>query len=121
MMKEQLQVALTEVINTTLQAKDFIVSEIPDVVRQLLLWKMTEAIIISVICILVLLLCVYFVPKSWKKLSEIGNEALPLMMFWIIPVGASFCVLFQNTLIWVQIVVAPKVYLLEYVKDMVVE
>jgi hypothetical protein len=120
-MKEQLQVALAEVINTTLQAKDFIVAETPDVIRQLLLWKMTEAIIYSVICLMVLGICAYGIPKSWKKLREIDEGLEPVMMFWLIPILGGCLPLLQNTLVWVQIVVAPKVYLLEYAKDMVVK
>jgi hypothetical protein len=119
-MKEQLQVALTEVINTTVQAKDFIIAETPDVVRQLLLWKMTEAIIYSAVGLLLLGACAFLIPRAWKKLSDIDEGLLPIMMFWALPLFGCGALL-SNTLIWVQILVAPKVYLLEYVKDMVIK
>jgi len=38
-MNEELQKAITELFNSAIQAKDFLVGELPDYINQLLMWK----------------------------------------------------------------------------------
>jgi hypothetical protein len=118
-MNEQLQNVLTDLIVTATAAKDFVLSELPDVINQLLMWKMIESIIYTFIgvamlgCIAAYWLVLY---KHWDRWKEIGSD--PEFAFFF-PGGVATLLLFVGAcfvinITWLQILIAPKVYLIEY-------
>jgi len=119
-MNEQLQTALLMILNGTISAataaKDFLLAEMPDVLRQLLVWKAAEAGVIA----LALLIGASLVFAAWWKnrkwcLEELG----PLNLF---PGMLIFGLLFAalcNLLTVLQILLAPKIYLIEYAASLV--
>lgn len=122
-MNEQLQQALTAILNKTMQGVDagvsFLNGQIPEVIYQLLVWKASLSAISMVACI-ALCFAIYklnvFQFRYIKKWKEDGDEFMdhPEMMinmiqiFWFIPVGVLF------SLDWLKIWLAPKIYLIEY-------
>ena len=123
-MNEQLQQALAELITKSVQtaekAGEFIVSELPEVVGQLLAWEITWNLIWFCFGILVFILSVYgnyrfFV---WAKSEDGDTEALMFMVITLIPVviGMVFC---GANLDWLKILIAPKVWLIEYAANLV--
>ena len=119
-MNEELQKALLSILNSTINAataaKEFLIAETPEVVRQLLMWKAAEAAVISFALLIGVALVV--VPW-WKNRKWCLHELGPLNFF---PGFAVFILLFfalGNFLIMLQIIIAPKIYLLEYAASLV--
>jgi len=123
-MNEQLQTALTDLINKSLAGvdatKDFLVDEIPDVVQQLLWWHGIYNFILFLFGILYffsifsIVLMVYRKNKEGIKQFD-GEEVFFFSLFGPIFLFIIFLpVLFTMNLTWFQIWIAPKVWLLEY-------
>ena len=132
-MNEQLQLAVSTLIQTSLNAIDkgttFLSNQIPEVIQQLLLWKAIASFIefsSGIFIIGGIFAWLIYQYKYWtttieskwgeKKvrfLSETGPFSL-LNIFLIFPLlYGSSCI----NLIWLQIWIAPKLYLIEYAKD----
>ena len=132
-MNEQLQLAVSTLIQTSLNAIDkgttFLSNQIPEVIQQLLLWKAISSFIefsSGIFIIGGIFAWLIYQYKYWKTtvkttwgekkvrlLSETGPFSL-LNIFLIIPLlYGSSCI----NLIWLQIWIAPKLYLIEYAKD----
>lgn len=122
-MTEELQGALTEILNGALTAKDFMVSELPEVVTQLLLWKgVMSGIGFSFGLLLIIIgstvFSKTFIPalKKYNADSRRNYEKDDSFFFWgltLIPVFIGFLMMTHN-MDWIQIWLAPKVYLIEY-------
>ncbi|MHC4607862.1 MAG: hypothetical protein ACYTAF_13195 [Planctomycetota bacterium] len=123
-MNEELQEALTELITKSLSgidtAKEFFSAEIPDVISQLLVWHGVYNFILF-LCGAVLLSVFIFLNyrqyKWWKKKGDISDHPEILAnLLQIFPVmGIHYLLNFE----WLQIWVAPKVWLLEYASKIV--
>ena len=112
-MTEELQGALTEILKGVLSAKDFMLAELPEVIQQLLLWKATLSIIWFIAAVAVLICLISQVKKFWAVLLKEGCGAEVFIIFYLmLPVGAFFIAIANLT--WLQIWIAPKVYLIEY-------
>ena len=132
-MNEQLQLAVNTLIQTSLNAIDkgttFLSNQIPEVIQQLLLWKAIASFIefsSGIFIIGGIFAWLIYQYKYWKTtvkttwgekkvrlLSETGPFSL-LNIFLIFPLlYGSSCI----NLIWLQIWIAPKLYLIEYAKD----
>lgn len=146
-MNEQLQNALVEILNRALAGIDtsmgFLSAELPDVVTQLLQWKMLEALVVVGLVTLCQISWVCFLKKIWKDRPseevyqggfrgnwawesykhyrdspelEAGVGCFNAIIFLIL-VFATFpqvAYLFEA----LQILVAPKIYLIEYVSEL---
>ena len=131
-MNEQLQLAVSTLIQTSLNAIDkgttFLSNQIPEVIQQLLLWKAIASFIefsSGIFIIGGVFAWLIYQYKYWtttietkwgtKKVrlhDEAGAFSL-LNIFLIIPLlYGSSCI----NLIWLQILIAPKLYLIEYAK-----
>ena len=132
-MNEQLQLAVSTLIQTSLNAIDkgtaFLSNQIPEVIQQLLLWKAVASFIefsSGIFIIGGIFAWLIYQYKYWtttvtttwgtKKIrlyAEAGPFSL-LNIFLIIRLlyGSS-----RINLIWLQIWIAPKLYLIEYAKD----
>ena len=117
-MNEQLQIALSELLNKANNgidgASDFLVDELPDVIYQLLLWHGVYSAIISVLCIAALIVLYKASKTLSKKDSEFYDSPeliIILICCWLV-VGVSVAVNFN--LAWLQIWIAPKAWIIEY-------
>lgn len=128
MVNNNLQTALANLIQSTIdgakQAGQFLKEQIPDVIRQLLMWKMTEAIIMSIVCLIVLIVSLLLLKKCIRELKVVGND--DIMIAYIfgciasaagIILGCSFLVVNLKTAIMIG--VAPKIYLIQYSVDLI--
>jgi len=130
-MNEQAQSTINQILlsflETATQAKDFLVSEIPEVIQQLLQWKFFESLIhfsigvIGLICFVAwLTYWIKFVKKRW---SQMDSDDAIFFVFFVAGCGSLpwlglFMKVFTN-LEWLQILIAPKLYLLEYAASLV--
>lgn len=133
---EKLQVALADAVNKSVQvagdAKDFLVAQLPDVVRQLLMWKAAESIWKMLLPGLALLVIAkaakrlrqYAETHKWKYADQDNDStAFGQILAWVMAhVAIMFAAIFflcSLNLTWLQIWIAPKVYLVEYMRSMV--
>ena len=132
-MNEQLQLAVSTLIQTSLNAIDkgtaFLSNQIPEVIQQLLLWKAIASFIefsFGIFIIGGLFAWLIYQYKYWTTTIEtkwettkqrISGDTGPFVLLNIVCVipllYGSSCI----NLIWLQIWIAPKLYLIEYAKD----
>ena len=118
-MNEKLSEALVELISLSVSGVEFLVSEIPEVLHQLLIWKATVSAI-SMVCWVLLCIAIYkfnrwqikYLIKN-KKFNEPYLAANLAQAFLIFPLIGLF------DLTFLQIWIAPKVFLIEYAAQMV--
>lgn len=127
-MNEKLQEALLSIINKTIavtgQATDFLLTEVPEVIQQLLMWKMAESLILVILSsilgiVIMIVSTVIFrrVTKVWQQ-----NPVVSGLDYTILVVGnfiGILVVVCNFNLTWLQIWLAPKVYLVEYAASLV--
>lgn len=144
-MNEQLEKALVQIIEKASSGVEaginFLSAEIPDVIYQLLAWKLAEAafyIAINLIILVVLLtIAIKFGGKGKKIDSQKGsysNHERTLthdedgdLHQGVVGVGTVMCItlsititnIFTYGLVAIQIYVAPKIFLLEYASNLV--
>lgn len=131
-MNEQLQAALAEMLGKANAGIDagasFLQAQLPDVIQQLLMWKAAISIVTSLAAVaLVVLWLVVFArllhlakakeaawakSKDWLHQSDayfpLGISALISGVFATIIASSLF------SMDWLQIWIAPKIYLIEY-------
>jgi hypothetical protein len=133
-MNESLQQALAGILNKTMAGVEagvsFLSAELPDVIHQLLLWKMAQSLLLSfggLLLIAASLVLAYKQSRLVKKPEgEFGYRANltfdgdgdihPGVV--VLGVGTAAGLLFGfaglTNLDWLQIWLAPKIYLIEY-------
>lgn len=135
---DALQQAVANIINKATAGVDtavsFLSTQIPDVIHQLLLWKMVVSSLEFGFGILILLSMFVFIyrilkskpngpTESWcwdyyarADVHELSGIGL-VLIFCCLAIGAVACFLINFT--WLQILIAPKIYLLEYAASIV--
>lgn len=121
-MNEQLEQKSIELLGWLEQAikttADFGTEQIPLFIQELLLYKFWMSLGGFAIGILALIVSIYTLLKFINHcLKKSDDEGLPLSMFWAIPIALSICAIYSNT-DWIMIKLAPRLYLLEYVKTL---
>ena len=135
-MNEQLQSALVVLLTKVTSGMDtataFLAVELPDVVQQLLRWKLAEHALKSAFCLAVLLLVVWFVRAFLRGYAQgeqgtanffhdatgyspVTPQAIISGVLAGVAAFISTLELMDNTLDVVQIWLAPKIFLIEYV------
>ena len=125
-MKENLQNALVEILNRAISGIDssvaFMQAELPDVISQLLTWYAVKSATYSLFGILIII--TYLVGwKMWIKRCEnnsISPDVIELFAFpallGMLPFLTAVCMI---DLQWLQIWIAPKIWLMEYAAELV--
>jgi len=119
--------ALRQVLTDAAAVRDFTVQQAPDVVQQMLQWKFTESTIYCVFPSALLLGLLVLLRKLWKILpadAEYGTWGkldavfMPYALFGSCAVfGATTIALRMLNLTWLRILIAPKLYIMEYVVE----
>jgi hypothetical protein len=118
-MNEQLQAAVTELINRSLvgidKAVDFLNAEMPDVVRQLMAWHFTVSLV-QFLAGATGLVFIWVGFKVFLVKTKGKNTIDDLVFVTTIPSGLSILpvVLMFTSLDWLKITIAPKIWLIEY-------
>lgn len=133
-MNEQLQQAVATMIQQALEAfnkgASFMAAEIPDVVNQLLRWHAVRSAAMTALGVLILVVFVvtsYYQVKWWvakdpnsrydeRRIDMAYGPAVLLNLIWILPVAFAIGTI---NLTWLQIWIAPKVWLIEYAAKMI--
>lgn len=122
-MNEELQKALATILNKATKGVeagvDFLSQQLPDVIHQLLLYHAVRSALLCamfIILIVTVLVTVYRKEKEWKK-----DSAFERGLGWLFGIMASMLLsmgVFKN-MEWLQIWLAPKLYLIEYAAQLV--
>lgn len=136
-MNEQLQQALTMIINKTMNGVDagvtFLSAEIPEVIHQLLIWKMVESLVAFIAGVMLIVGTFWFIYKHTRQTKVDQYYMKPT---WIldnsgdihpgivgVATGSAFTIGFgivgACNLTWLQIWLAPKLFLVEYASSLV--
>lgn len=136
---DNLQNALAKIITSTVsgveKSVDFLKAEIPDVIHQLLMWKLAEsvfiisALIVAMVVTGVLFKCCLNKREWWEKNKRTGwiqdnpwtGASVVVGTIGGILVLFSAIIIPNAALDIIKIKVAPKVYLIEYAADMLKE
>jgi hypothetical protein len=118
-MNEELQQALAELINKSVSAGEsaiaFTQEQLPEVIQQLLTWKLVESLIWFALSALFFLagntLTAVTILRSMKDPDS--DSDFVLFMLFVALCGNAAIVIGTNVT-WLQIWLAPKVYLIEY-------
>lgn len=145
-MNEQAEEALARMIDLAIDgiegAKSFAEAELPSVVEQLLIWKMLESLIPVFFTLVLWGIAAYLLigtpaalrrakkayenGEKWTLMYQQGTttsilyDIASLGLHRIIPGFLAILIgLITLNFTWLQILVAPKIYLLEYASDLV--
>lgn len=129
-MNEQLQTALAAAINKAGQGVEagvsFLQSELPDVINQLLTWKLVSSLIYMGTTIAAILVATVLLKKGFQLAARqrneedgrIGHDSGFWLTFWVgvatFVVALILLAMVLNSFKWLQILIAPKLYLIEY-------
>lgn len=133
-MNEELNQVLIDAINKTTEgvgaAVDFAIEQSPDVIQQLLLWHALQSALVFGFALGYTIILVWIVVKHSKTIPEKGQANL--IWRWpacrmgheMNPAAVSLIVLVMPCLglfhlDWLKIMLAPKLYLLEYAASLV--
>ena len=121
-MNEQLEQKSIELLGWLEQAikttTDFGTEQIPLFIQELLLYKFWMSLGGFAIGILALIVSIYTLYKFIKHCLKHSMEYdAAFGLFWAIPIALSICAICSNT-DWIMIKLAPRLYLLEYVKTL---
>lgn len=146
-MNEQLQKVLADIIAKVTSGADAVVEfskqQLPEVLQQLLIWHFISNLLSFIIPLVLLTLCLTISIKFWRRVpkqesrdnddrcpwiaDEYRDKAHKLYFkYWlsgyVLP-AVSFILglitLFNSNIIWLKIVLAPKLYLLEYAASLI--
>lgn len=125
--QQSLQEALLGIVKSTGEAKDFLLSEFPEVFQQLLLWKLVLHSISFIFSFIFVGVVIYFYIKIMhpffiKNTKEarhdvVGAKVAHGLVSVLLPVVTALLFMHIYNLQWLQILIAPKVYVLEYIKN----
>jgi hypothetical protein len=119
---------LIQAIETAKQTGHFLSEQMPDVLHQLLVWNAIESFMWWVTSIIMIMIPILL----WKKVMysvynkdgwAFKNDAEDILMPAYFVGGGALCgigiCLFASNLDWLQILIAPKVYLIEYAAELI--
>lgn len=123
-MNEQLQQAflsiLADVTQGTKNAITFLSGEIPDIIQQLLVWKATEYGALTLISFIFLF---FFTRTTVKQLKADPNldefETFLLLTAGLLLAIAAIIVFFANLFPFLQVLIAPKIFLIEFAAELI--
>ena len=119
-LKEKAGAVLLDLLQDFTKAKEFAIEQAPEVVQELLAWNYWSSLLLCVIGIAMVLAGLFCALTLYKRCSDWERDyVVVLPVICVIGavvglVGGSAC--FGHNLDWLQILIAPKLYLIEYVR-----
>ena len=121
-MGTELQQALVEVIRSALDAEEFIINQTPEAIQQLLMWHAVYSLTVCVLSIMWICFVVVVGIKIIKHITK-AEDYTEDFFNWAISgtIWAAFLIpgVLHLNLQWLQIWLAPKVWLIEYASKLI--
>ena len=123
-MYKNLNDVLVKAIEKTGGYVDLAIAQVPDIINQLLLWSMVEAIVYASIGLITVVICSLIQRSLLKacyssKNPYDGEKYAGGFALCFIPDIIGVMMFIANLLIILKIYVAPKIWLIEYATDLV--
>ncbi|QCQ61877.1 hypothetical protein Barba19A_gp037 [Rheinheimera phage vB_RspM_Barba19A] len=115
-LQQRAEDVLLNLVNKAAEIGSAAFDEIPLVVQELLTWKFTESLLSFFSSCLLLFVSYKFTRWLWKEIDTLEALLVPLGGLNIVMYVVA-CPMF--TIDWLQIWLAPRVYLLEYAASLV--
>ena len=111
-LENKLVEAITDITANLAQAKSFVLSELPDVLQQYLLFNTIKSCGYTVLGLVLVVACIYSIYKVIKTQEEHVETVGIILSLASVTIlgGVMFCTNFVET---IQLLIAPKVWLLE--------
>lgn len=115
-LQDSLKVILDKTVVGIQNGVDFLSAQLPDVIHQLLLWKFWESVVHCLFAVVaaLCLIPIWVTARKYEKTADkyqSGAGYCAAVFASIIPGGIAIV---QFNITWLQIWVAPKIYLIEY-------
>lgn len=116
-----------ELLDWAKQGKDIVAEQVPLLVQEIIKWGFAEAVLYMVMAVVIFLVSRYLMKKWYEKPTDSvwrdWDEGGPLPGFaWVFIAGGhvvGFLMFFGNLFTAVKTLVAPRVYLIEYLANLV--
>lgn len=125
-MNETLQNAVAEILERTINGIDssvaFMQAELPDVISQLLMWYGVKSAVLTIAGVLILIGMLAADRAAFRHLLENYDTDELLLLWGLMGSIARFLYLvpiYMINLEWLQIWIAPKIWLMEYAASIV--
>jgi len=126
-MNETLQTAFANIINQATsginKSISFLSDQLPDVVHQLLMWKFTESLMQNILSLLAFVIIGVVLYRTFKEAIDYSksSEGLSFFLWFLACVGLILPTALYSVfnLVWLQILIAPKIYLIEFAKTLI--
>ncbi len=115
-MKETLNQALKEILDAIIVTKDFVIEQAPDVVQQLLAWRFTISLVGFVVLLLIFVV-IWVISFFIRKNVDDGDEIFVIAIAGF--ASAIPLVLLPLVCDWLKILIAPKLFIIEYIMGMI--
>lgn len=117
-----LKQAVVDILKTATESittgVDFLSAQLPEVIHQLLMWKMIESLIGFIVGIGLLIGGLLFVKRAVARECN-GDLMLSMLSYLVFFLFCGIIVPNFANLNWLQIMVAPKLYLIEYTAELI--
>ena len=119
---------LAEILKKGLEAAEktgnFVVEQAPDLIQQLIVWKTCEYIFLILISIAFLFSIYKWYKSAMKRYDDLDNfidepEVLVFSIYSIVVILIFVIALFQSFFNLLQILLAPKIWLIEYATNLI--
>lgn len=110
-MKEQLKEALTKAIELAEKTGEFVISETPEVIRQFLLYETIACIVLMIFAFLMS----FVAYKLGRHLDDEDDEVT--LVLTVVSMIVTVPMFMINLLALIQLLVAPKLYLIKHLID----
>ncbi len=90
--------------------------QVPDLIDQIYRWEFSVGCIGIVIGVLFIVIPIRWV-KFLNKMTE--EDSVPAFMGWVLPMGIGAVVFFINLMKCMKIIIASKLYLIEYISGII--
>lgn len=129
-LEQKFNEAMVEFLDTMINAKDFAIGQLPDTIEQILSWKMIESLVSWSLCMTAIIICLALFTVfgyrlfTWKSKDREETSSITQDSHIIVTVVGGFGLLIflitlaecdSASLDWLQIMVAPKSYILDYI------
>ncbi len=124
MKNQELENALVDLINIFVDAKDFAISQAPEVIQQLLAYSLVYAIIV-VCCFPIVAYLSYKFTFVWtdqetdERCDDWKGGKIASCVIGVIGSGICFIAACINFMVVLKILIAPKVFLIEYAANLI--
>ena len=114
--KELINKGLREIIEGTISAKDFILAESSEVCKQIIIYELSSTILGLLFSVLALIVSVFVFMQFFKEREGYYQITQLLVASALFAIGSIS--LLANLIVLLKIWLTPKLFLIEYVKDL---